>query len=290
MSAFLRRWSGASRWLLRAGERVGFGGAMMSQPAVRLLVGERAVAFPRRPLILGCVFLESFAGPVPGGEGAVARRASALVSLGADAIELAWGDAGGMSRETEARVMEMLVTKISQTVRCAVPRDETQIFPPLLAVNIQHVENIAVAVSLGVGIIASPSPQFPKRAGIAGIAVRRPYPTDAADDTVAETLVRVGTDEKLRSATIWEVPLCAFGNASRGRMLRVLRQLVASGCPVLISEPGSCLMDAADALARDAEMAACLVAGARSGAAMFRVCNIEMAWRVLRTLERLCAL
>ena len=62
---------------------------MMSQPAVRLLVGERAVAFPRRPLILGCVFLESFAGPVPGGEGAVTRQTSALISLDTNAIELA---------------------------------------------------------------------------------------------------------------------------------------------------------------------------------------------------------
>lgn len=264
---------------------------MMSQPAVRLLVGERAIVFPRRPLILGCVSLERFAGPVPDEESvtAVARRASAWTALGADAIEVAWGDAGGMSRETEARVLEMLITKISQTLRRAASRDETQIFPPLLAVNIQHVENIAVAVSLGVGIIAPPSPQVLEWAGIAGAAVRMPYPTDAADDTVAETLARVGADEKLRSATIWEVPLCAFGNSSRGRMLRTLRQLAASGCPVLISEPGSRLMDEADALARDAEMAACLVAGAGSGAAMFRVSNIEMAWRVLRTLERLCA-
>ena len=73
------------------------------------------------------------------------------------------------------------------------------------------------------------------------------------------------------------------------RLMRELAEITAGPFPVLlpVSRKGVVgeVLGIPDAAERDAGSLACLVAGARRGAAVFRVHNVDAAWLALRALE-----
>jgi dihydropteroate synthase len=76
-------------------------------------------------------------------------------------------------------------------------------------------------------------------------------------------------------------------------LLRELDALVALGRPLLLPVSRKSFIGRTlgrdNPVERDAGTAACVVAGAVRGAAIFRVHNVRMAWEVLRTVEALGA-
>ncbi len=101
----------------------------------------RRISFPRRPLIMGILNIndDSFSGDGRLDPAWALERAWELTALGADIIDVG-GESARTNREAitpeeELRRIVPFIREFKNTIDTASPRDETQIFPPLLSIN-----------------------------------------------------------------------------------------------------------------------------------------------------------
>jgi len=277
---------------------------------------ERSVSFPRRPLLMGILNIndDSFSGDGRLDAEWALRRAVDLVSEGADIV-----DVGGESARTnrvavpedeEWRRIRPFVERFEEVVAAASPRDDAQIFPPLLSINTWRPSVAVRAMESGGDILndmsALPGPENARICAGTGAALLIMH--SRGEPKVAHTHVTYRDvmaemerffEEKIalaRSAGVAEECLILDPGIDFAKQvddnLRVYRELDALqrfGRPILlpVSRKGVIgdVLGLPDPVDRDAGTAACIVAGCLRGAAIFRVHNVDAAWHVLKTME-----
>lgn len=278
----------------------------------------RCLQFPRRPLLMGILNIteDSFSGDGRIDTNWALGRIGELVAAGADFIDLGGESArtnrAAISPAEECRRLLPVVEAFSETVAGLIPRDSQQVFPPLLSINTWRPEVAGPALTVGADLLndmsALPDDRNARLCAEAGAAllimhsvgVPKVAHTHIHHEDIMATL-RTFFQEKIALAEQAGMPREALvldpgidfakQAADNLRIYRELDVLREFDRPILlpISRKGVIghvlgLENPAD---RDAGTVACLVAGMRRGAAIFRVHNVSMAWDAIRTIDPL---
>ena len=285
---------------------------------MELISRNRRIPFPRRPLIMGILNItdDSFSGDGRIDTGWALGRVREMVALGADLIDIG-AESARTNREAilpeeERRRLIPVLEGFAPAVAGLVPRDAGQVFPPWLSVNTWRPEVAEPALEAGADLLndmsALPDDRNARLCAKTGAALlimhsmgepKIPH-THVHHPDIMETL-RVFFREKMALAMEAGVPREAlvldpgidFAKQAPDnlRIYRELDTLCEFERPILL--PVSRKGVIGDTLGlenptdRDAGTAACLVAGLRRGAAIFRVHNLEMAWHTIRSVDPL---
>lgn len=285
---------------------------------MELIARARHIRFPRRPLLMGILNIndDSFSGDGRLDPGWALERARTLASLGADIIDVGGESARtnreAVSPEEELRRIRPFIEGFGAAMASAVPRDAGQVFPPLLSLNTWRPEVAGPALEVGGDLLndmgALPDDRNARHCARTGAALLIMHSLGAPK--VPHThVVYADVMEALHSFFREKIALATAAGVAREalvldpgidfakqtadnlRIHRELECLQTFGRPILlpVSRKGMIgnvlgLDHPAD---RDAGTAACIVAGARRGAAIFRVHNVDMAWRTLVSLEKI---
>ncbi|MEI6339151.1 MAG: dihydropteroate synthase [Verrucomicrobiota bacterium] len=283
---------------------------------MELLARDRRIAFPRRPLIMGILNIndDSFSGDGRINTEWALDRARELISLGADLI-----DVGGESARTnrtaitpaeELRRILPFIEGFPAAGAAATPRDAEQVFPPLLSINTWRPEVTGPALETGGHLLndmsALPDDRNARLCAKTGAALlimhsvgepKVPH-THVAYPDIRQTLcdffrqkIALAENAGLPRASLILDPGIDFAKQTEDNLLiyRDLTALRAFDLPILLPVSRKSVigrvLGITDPGERDAATAACIVAGLRRGASIFRVHNVEMAWRVIRAIR-----
>ncbi len=278
----------------------------------------REVRFPRRPLVVGIVNVndDSFSG-----DGtldldealAIARRQA---EAGADVIDIGAESArtnrGAVAVGEEVRRFSEFLESWPEVVAEAVPRDDAQLWPPVVSANTWRPEVVEAVLPLGVELVNDmgglPDDRNARLCAGAGASLlimhtagppkvpqleRRWVDVMAAMDGFFEERIRVAEEAGLDRERIILDPGIDFAK-QRDDNLRVYRELDRLnrfGRPLLVPVSRKTVigevLDLPEPVDRDAGTMACIAAAVRRGAAMVRVHEVAGAWQVVRTLEAL---
>lgn len=283
-----------------------------------LLARSRRIAFPRRPLLMGILNIndDSFSGDGNLDPAWALARVREMTALGADIIDVGGESArtnrAPISADEERCRIEPLIRGFTAACTAATPRDADQIFPPLLSINTWRPEVAGPALALGGDILndmsALPDDRNARLCAATGTALLLMHsvgvpkvPHTHVQYADVTTTLRDFFQEKIALAVAAGVPFDSlildpgidFAKQAPDnlRIFRELDTLTALGRPVLlpVSRKGviGTVLGQPDPRDRDAGTAACIVSGIRRGAAIFRVHNIEMAWRVIQSAWQL---
>ncbi len=244
------------------------------------------------------------------------NRAAELTSLGADIIDVGAESArtnrAPISCEEEIRRLLPFLEGFDAVVATVPPRDATQVYPPLLSINTWRPEVAGPVMARGGHILndmgALPVPANAIVCAETGAALLIMHSLGAPKekhthvgyenviasltDFFREKLAMAGAAGVSEESTILD-PGIDFAKQAPDN-LRILREtglLAGLGRPVLLPISRKSVigrvLGVTDPIERDPATAACLVAGALRGASIFRVHHVEMAWRVLVSMEKL---
>lgn len=287
---------------------------------MRLIARGREIGFPRRPLIMGILNIndDSFSGDGRLDPVWALNRAAELTSLGADIIDVGAESArtnrAPISCEEEIRRLLPFLEGFDEAVAAVQPRDAVQVYPPLLSVNTWRPEVAGPVMACGGHILndmgALPDPANALICANTGAALLIMHSLGAPK----EKHTHVGYDDVLATLTHFFREKLAMAKAAgvaeestildpgidfakqAPENLRIIREtglLAALGRPVLMPISRKSVigrvLGITDPMQRDPATAACLVAGTLRGASIFRIHHVEMAWRVLASMEKLGA-
>jgi len=286
---------------------------------MELLARDRRIRFPRRPLIMGIVNIndDSFCGDGWVDHRWALEKGRELVAQGADIIDVGAESARtnrpAITPEEELGRLNPFLERFPIAWDDLEPRDASQVFPPLLSINTWRPEVAAAALASGGHLLNDLSALRDDRNAriCAGAGVALVIMHSVGSPKIAHTHViyqdAIGEllsffREKISLAERAGVPpdaivldpgidfakqaadnlriyreLEIFREFKRPILLPVSRKSMI-GRVLGISAPGE----------RDPATAACIVAGMLRGASIFRVHNVEMAWRVIVSIQRLC--
>lgn len=288
---------------------------------MELQTRSRRLEFPRRPLVMGILNVteDSFSGDGRIDTQWALGRIREMVAAGADIIDVG-GESARTNREVitveeEGRRILPVLEAFSATVKGLGPRDAEQIFPPLLSVNTWRPEVAGPALAIGADLLndmsALPDDRNARICAATGAALLIMHSVGAPK--VPHTHIH-HTDIMDTLRTFFREKIAVAERAGMSREALVLdpgidfaKQTVDNLCiyreldtlhefdrPILlpISRKGVIgdvlgLENPAD---REAGTVACLVAGMRRGAAIFRVHNVGMAWDTIQTIFPLVSL
>jgi dihydropteroate synthase len=276
------------------------------------------IAFPRRPLVMGIVNLndDSFSGDGTLDVNEAIRHARRLVSEGADLIDVGGESARTnrpeISEQEEIDRVAPFIVRFHECYQGLNPIDEAQVSPPLLSVNtwrsrvanmlldlggdflndmsaLSTDETARVAVRHGVGLLIMHSVGLPKQKH-----------TDVQHTDIMQTLEQFFGDklamvEKAglaREAIVID-PGLDFAKQRDDNLLilRELRRLAQFERPILLPVSRKTVigevLGLSDAKDRDAGTIACIVAGMRGKASIFRVHNVRAASLAVRTVWKI---
>jgi dihydropteroate synthase len=285
---------------------------------MELLARDRRIQFPRRPLIMGIVNIndDSFCSDGRIDHEWALKKARELVGQGADIIDVGAESArinrSAIEPEEELRRLRPFLERFDAPWKDATPRDAEQVFPPLLSINTWRPEVAASALETGGHLLNDLSAlQDDRNARIcaqAGAALliihsvgspKIPHTHVFYQDAIEEMLHffrdRISLAERSgvpRDAIILD-PGIDFAKqvADNLCIYRELEKLHEFGRPILLPVSRKSVIGRVlgipDPLDRDPATAACIVAGILRGASIFRVHNVEMAWRVIVCIHRL---
>lgn len=276
----------------------------------------RTVAFPRRPLVMGILNLneDSFSGDGSLDLDWAVSRTREMIAEGADVIDVGAESARtnrtAISEEEEIRRLTPYLARFEEIAAEAVSADAGQLFPPLLSVNtwrpaVAHAA-LAIAGDLLNDMGGLPTPENAEICAETGAALlimhtvgepKVPHMHVTWRDVMGE--MRAFFAEKLAVAKAAGLPREAvvldpgidFAK-QRDDNLRVYREfesLAEFDRPLLLpisrkSVIGD-VLGLPDPRERDAGTVACLVAGMRRGAAIFRVHNVRAARQAVLAVE-----
>jgi dihydropteroate synthase len=285
---------------------------------MELLARDRRVQFPRRPLIMGIINIndDSFCSDGRVDHRWALEKGRELVAQGADIIDVGAESARtnrlAITPEEELRRLNPFLERFPIVWDDVEPRDASQIYPPLLSINTWRPEIAAAALASGGHLLNDLSSlqddrnaRICARAGVAlvimhsvgspKIAHTQVSYHDAIDELLSFFRKKIslaeragvppdgivldpGIDFAKQTADNLRIyrELEVFREFERPVLLPVSRKGII-GRVLGISAPGE----------RDPATAACIVAGMLRGASIFRVHNVEMAWRVIVSVERL---
>ncbi|PTX95450.1 dihydropteroate synthase [Spartobacteria bacterium LR76] len=260
---------------------------------------------------------DSFSGDGRVDQAWAVEKARELVRLGADIIDVG-GESARTNREAitpeeELERIAPFIRDFGEVSREVAPRDDEQVFPPLLSLNTWRSEVAGPALELG-GDILNDMSGLPDdrnaalcaRYGAALLIMHTMGEPKVSHkhiqyrDVIAEMgeffedriarAVRAGVS---RDAILLD-PGIDFAKQVPDN-LRVYREaafLGRFGRPVLLPVSRKSVIGKVLGITnppeRDAGTAACVVAGMRRGAGLFRIHNVDMAYRVITTVRQIC--
>lgn len=278
----------------------------------------RQIRFPRRPLLMGILNItdDSFSGDGRLDPAWAQERAREMVAQGADMVDVGGESARtnrpAISPDEELRRILPFIEAFSEFTAGTEPRDEEQIFPPLLSINTWRPEVAGPALRAGGDILNDmgglPDDRNAHLCAETGAALlimhsvgepKQPH-THVGYDNVMTTM-RAFFREKIALAERAGLPREAIildpgidfakQQTDNLRVYRDLDTLQEFGRPLLlpVSRKGvvGAVLDQPDPADRDAGTAACVVAAMLRGGAIFRVHNLEMGWRTISSVHRL---
>lgn len=243
-------------------------------------------------------------------------RAVEMVAEGADIIDVGGESARtnreAISEEEELRRVRPFLRDFQQIMKTAVPRDEGQLFPPLLSLNtwrprvidgsleagfdilndmsaLPGATNAGLCARIGAALLIMHSRGEPK--------VRHTHVT--YQDVMGELLeffeqkTSLAIEAGIPRESLILDPGIDFAKQSDDnvRIYRELGKLTAQGFPVLLPVSRKSVIGRVLGIVkpadRDAGTIACIVAGTLRGASIFRVHNISAAWFAIRAVEGL---
>ncbi len=275
---------------------------------------QRQIVFPRRPLVMGIVNLndDSFSEDGTLEVNEAIHRARKLVSEGADIIDVGGESARTNRREiTEQQEIDRVAPFIVRFQECyegLLPFDDAQIFPPLLSVNTWRSSVADTLLSLGGDLLNDMSAlSTDENACIAvrhhtallimhSVGLPKQKHTDVQYADIMQTLERFFEDKlKLaeqaglaREAVLID-PGIDFAKQRNDNLtiLRELSRLSRFKRPVLLPVSRKTVIGEVLGLPnpgdRDPGTIACVVAGIRAHASIFRVQNVRATSLVIRT-------
>jgi dihydropteroate synthase len=275
---------------------------------------QRQIVFPRRPLVMGIVNLndDSFTEDGTLDVNEAIHRARKLVSEGADIIDVGGESARTNRREiTEQQEIDRVAPFIVRFQECyegLLPFDAAQLFPPLLSVNTWRSPVANTLLSLGGDLLNDMSAlSTDENARIAArhdtallimhsVGLPKQKHTDVQYTDIMRTLERFFEDKlKLaeqvglaREAVLID-PGIDFAKQRNDNLtiLRELSRLSPFNRPVLLPVSRKTVIGEVLGLPnpedRDPGTIACVVAGIRAHASIFRVHNVRATSLVIRT-------
>ncbi|MFT3989806.1 MAG: dihydropteroate synthase [Luteolibacter sp.] len=287
---------------------------------MRLRLPARVIDFPRRPLVMGIVNVndDSFSGDGTLDFEKAAAQARQQVEAGADVIDVGAESArtnrAAISIEEEVRRLRGFLGKWREISAGLQPRDEEQVWPPVLSVNTWRPEVIAgILPPGGIEIVndmgALPDARNAKLCADAGVALlimhsvgepKVPHFHQEWSDVMGE-MERFFV-VKLALAQAAGLPVDAvildpgidFAKqcADNLTVYRELARLQAFGRPVLVPVSRKTVigevLDLPNPADRDAGTIACITASMmRRGAQIFRVHEVEAAWQAVKVIHEL---
>ncbi len=285
---------------------------------MELLARDRRIQFPRRPLIMGIVNIndDSFCGDGRIDQMWALEKARELVRQGADIVDVGAESArtnrAAIATEEELRRLLPFVEQFAAAWKSIQPRDAEQVFPPLLSINTWRPEVAAAALEQGGHLLNDLSALQDDRnaricaqAGAALLIIHSVGPPkiphthviyqNAIDEMLHFFRDKISLAERsgvLRDAIVLD-PGIDFAKqvAHNLRIYRELEKFHEFDRPLLLPVSRKNVIGQVLGIAeprdRDAATAACIVAGMLRGASIFRVHNVEMAWRVVVSVHRL---
>ena len=273
----------------------------------------RAIPVGPRPLIMGVLNIndDSFSGDGRLDAGWAMARVLELVASGADIVDVGGESArtnrAPVSEEEEWRRIAPLLENFPALAGKARPRDEGQIFPPLLSVNTWRTAVATRALQAGCDLLndmgALPDAAHARLCAGHGAALlimhskgepKTPHTHVEYRDVMGElegffeSKIALACGAGLSAESLVLDPGIDFAKQTGDnlRICRELSRLARFGCPILlpVSRKGTIgrVLGIDNPADRDAGTVACIVAGALRGAAIFRVHNVGAAWAALR--------
>lgn len=287
---------------------------------MELRARDRCVRFPRRPLIMGIVNIndDSFCGDGRLDSQWALEKARELVTQGADIVDVggesARSNRAAITPEEELRRILPFLERFNEVWRDVPPRDAEQVFPPLLSVNTWRPEVAAIALRSSGHLLNDLSALHDDQNAhlcaqtgaalliIHAVGLPKVSHTHILYQNIIDEMLRFFRDKILlaeragvpRDAIVLD-PGIDFAKQvdDNLRIFRELDRFHQFGRPLLLPVSRKSVigevLGIADPNDRDAATAACIVAGMLRGACLFRVHNVEMAWRVVVSIHRLVA-
>jgi len=294
-------------------------GEMACEDSMRLRLPDREIEFPRRPLLMGIVNVndDSFSGDGTLDFAAAVELARKQVQAGADVIDVGAESArtnrGAVPVEEEVRRFVGFLERWDEVWQQAQPRDEEQVWPPVLSANTWRPEVVAEILRMpGVELVndmsALPDARNARLCAEHGAALlimhsvgepKVPHLHQQWDDVMA-AMERFFT-EKLALATSAGLPSDAvvldpgidFAKQRDDNLAiyQDLERLQQFGRPVLLPVSRKTVIGEVlglpDPKDRDPGTIACIAASMKRGAQIFRVHHVDAAWQAVKVLHAL---
>jgi len=276
------------------------------------------ITFPRRPLVMGILNIndDSFSGDGCLDPAWALRRAEELIDLGADIVDVGGESArtnrSAISEDEEWNRIRPFLRDFRAVGKAARPRDDYQIFPPLLSVNTWRPSVVARAVEAGCDIINDmgglPDAQNARHCAGTKTALlimhSRGQPKVSHThaqylDVIAELeaffeeKIALALSVGMQAEQIILDPGIDFAKQVEDNLaiFRHMEKFLRFGRPLLIpaSRKGVIgrVLGIESPAKRDAGTIACVVASQLRGAAIVRVHNVAAAWQSLRAVHAL---
>lgn len=284
-------------------------------PAVIWKLPTREILFPRRPLVMGIVNVndDSFSGDGTLEIDAAVELARRHVEAGADIIDVG-AESARTNREAvpveeELRRFCGLISRWSE-VATASPRDESQIWPPILSANTWRPDVVAGVLVHGVELINDmgglPDDRNARLCAEAGTSLlvmhsvgepKVPHFHQRWEDVISA--MERFFDEKIRMAVAAGLPEEAIlidpgidfakQRDDNLKVYRELDRLGRFGRPVLVPVSRKTVIGEVlglpDPRDRDAGTLACISVAMRRGGSIFRVHDVASAWQAVKVLH-----
>lgn len=276
---------------------------------------DREIRFPRRPLLMGIVNVndDSFSGDGTLEVDSAVELARSQVEAGADIIDVGAESArtnrGAVPVEEELRRFRDFLSRWSEVAEAS-PRDDEQIWPPVLSANTWRPEVVAGVLGRGVELVNDmgglPDDRNARLCAEAGASLlvmhsvgepKVPHFHQRWDDVISsmerffEEKIRLAEAAGLPKEAIVIDPGIDFAK-QRDDNLRVYRELDRLGNfgrPVLVPVSRKTVIGEVlglpDPRDRDAGTLACISVAMRRGGGIFRVHDVSSAWQAVKVLH-----
>ena len=293
------------------------GELLINESAMQLRLPQRVIEFPRRPLVMGIVNVndDSFSGDGTLDIESAIVLARIQVAAGADLIDVG-AESARTNREAilvgeELRRFQGFIERWVEVWQDVEPRDEVQLWPPVLSANTWRPEVVERVLRMGnvelvndMGALADD--RNARACAIHGAALlimhsvgepKIPHFQQQWGDVMGEMerffeeKIALAIAAGLTAEALILDPGIDFAKqrADNLTVYRELGRLQKFGRPVLVPVSRKTLigevLQISNPQDRDAGTVACISAAINRGSQIFRVHHVEAAWQAVRTLD-----
>jgi len=284
---------------------------------MRLRLAEREIEFPRRPLLMGIINVndDSFSGDGTLDFSEALQQAKAQIEAGADIIDVGAESARtnreAISVKEELRRFAGFLEGWPEVLRNASPRDQTQVWPPILSANTWRPEVVEELLSMGGIELLNDMGALPDDRNARACAKHKvallimhsvgepkvPHLTQQWEDVMGsmevffEEKIRMAKGAGLSQKQLVLDPGIDFAKQRDDNLTvyRELERLQAFHCPVLVPVSRKTVIGEVlgieEPKERDAGTVASIAAAMKRGAQIFRVHDVDAAWQGVKVLD-----